>query len=126
MIDTPGLFWETEERTLGRENIRVRDILLRAKGRMDRMKDPTLTGKHISSSWSPVAKICLLVADIVSRSAAEDLMLLYNLPAFTKDDPDSFLSGLARSDHLVKKVCSAYFILVVILRGDCSTGNWIY
>ena len=126
MIDTPGLSWETEEQTHGRENIRVRDILLRAKGRMDRMKDPTLTSGHISLLEVQSLNFDLPVSNIVSRSATEDLMLLYSIPAFTKDDPDSFLSGLARSDHLVKKVCSAYFILVVILRGDCSTGNWIY
>jgi len=114
VIDTPGLSWETEEETHHREILRARDILLRAKGRMDRLKDPTLTGKHLSSSWSPVAELYLSVANVVSRSAAQDLMLLYNLPAFTKDDPDSFFSGLARSNHLVKKVCSAYFVLVAI------------
>ncbi len=47
----------------------------------------------------------LLVEHIVSRTSAEDLMLMYNLPAFTKGDRIAFLAGVARSNHLVKKVC---------------------
>jgi nuclear GTP-binding protein len=44
------------------------------------------------------------VAHIVSRADTEDLMLFYNLPAFSKGDTDAFLSGLARSNGMVKKV----------------------
>lgn len=41
---------------------------------------------------------------IVSKANTEDLMLLYSLPAFAKDDPTAFLSGVARANQLVKKV----------------------
>lgn len=44
------------------------------------------------------------VAHIVSRANAEDLMLLYSLPAFTKGDSTAFLSAVARANQLVKKV----------------------
>jgi nuclear GTP-binding protein len=46
------------------------------------------------------------VAHIVSRADTEDLMLFYNLPAFTKGDTNAFLSGVARSNGMVKKVCA--------------------
>lgn len=45
------------------------------------------------------------VAHIVSRANTEDLMVMYSLPAFTKGDATAFLSGVARSNRLVKKVC---------------------
>ena len=45
------------------------------------------------------------VTHIVSRANNEDLMLLYSLPAFIKGDTTAFLSGVARSNQLVKKVC---------------------
>jgi hypothetical protein len=48
--------------------------------------------------------VLVLVAHIVSRADTEDLMLFYNLPAFSKGDTDAFLSGLARSNGMVKKV----------------------
>ncbi|KAG6833597.1 hypothetical protein H0H87_004224 [Tephrocybe sp. NHM501043] len=86
LIDTPGLSWEVTETAENLEILRARDILLRSKGRIDRLKDPTS-----------------VVTDIVTRSNAEDLMLLYNLPAFPKGDSTSFLSGVARSNYLVKK-----------------------
>jgi hypothetical protein len=35
-------------------------------------------------------------------------MLFYNLPAFAKDNADAFLAGLARSHHLLRKVCIRY------------------
>lgn len=44
------------------------------------------------------------VPQIVSRAGNEDLMLLYNLPAFPKDDSTAFLSGVARANNLVKRV----------------------
>jgi len=40
-------------------------------------------------------------------------MLLYGLPAFVKGDTNSFLSGVARSHQLVKKVR----VGVISLRG---------
>ena len=58
--------------------------------------------------------IVFTVAHIVSRADTEDLMLFYNLPAFSKDDTNAFLSCIARSNGLVKKVrvCSASFGLM--------------
>jgi nuclear GTP-binding protein len=44
------------------------------------------------------------VAHIVSRADAEDLMLFYSLPAFSKGDTNAFLSGIARLNGMVKKV----------------------
>ncbi|KAF8816517.1 P-loop containing nucleoside triphosphate hydrolase protein [Phlegmacium glaucopus] len=88
LIDTPGLSFisdeDADQSTL--EEFRTRDILLRSKGRIDRLKDP----------HPPVAHI-------VSRANTEDLMLLYSLPAFAKGDTTAFLSGLARANQLVKK-----------------------
>ncbi|KAJ7122840.1 hypothetical protein C8R44DRAFT_784667 [Mycena epipterygia] len=94
LVDTPGISWAAEtpaadadiEDTDNIESIRARDILMRSKGRIDRLKDPVMAVKHI-----------------VSRSNTEDLMLLYSLPAFTARDTDSFLSCVARSHQLVKK-----------------------
>ncbi|KAF4574543.1 hypothetical protein EYR36_005887 [Pleurotus pulmonarius] len=85
IIDTPGFLWKQNESTKS-ESIRARDILLRSKGRIDRLKDPI-----------PV------VSQIVERSTPEDLMLLYNLPAFSRGNSSSFLSGLARAQQLVMK-----------------------
>ncbi|KAF9448474.1 hypothetical protein P691DRAFT_759896 [Macrolepiota fuliginosa MF-IS2] len=88
-VDTPGLTWLNEATEAGAdsiEDLRVRDILLRSKGRIDRLKDPSSAVIHI-----------------ISRVNTEDLMLMYNIPAFTKGDSTAFLSGVARSNHLVKK-----------------------
>ncbi|KAK0453132.1 P-loop containing nucleoside triphosphate hydrolase protein [Armillaria borealis] len=82
-VDAPGLMWVDSELT---EESRARDILMRNKGRIDRLKEPTPAVVHI-----------------VSRANNEDLMLHYSLPAFSKGDVDAFLPGLARSHQLVKK-----------------------
>ncbi|KAF8897148.1 hypothetical protein BD779DRAFT_353539 [Infundibulicybe gibba] len=108
IIDTPGLIWDTDPTVEGLDDIRARDILIRSKGRIDRLKDPGLAVSHI-----------------VARSNNEDLMLLYSLPAFAKGDPESFLAGISRSHHLVKKrgeldLASASRI---VLR-DWSTGKF--
>ncbi|KAJ7067927.1 hypothetical protein C8F01DRAFT_581849 [Mycena amicta] len=91
LIDTPGLAWESRPRDENEDNeengeIRARDILLRSKGRIDRLKDPVFAVKHL-----------------VPRAITEDLMLFYNLPAFSADDTDAFLSCVARANQLVKK-----------------------
>ncbi|KAF7301581.1 hypothetical protein MIND_00723600 [Mycena indigotica] len=86
LIDTPGLTWEQTEEN-DPEQIRARDILLRSKGRIDRLKDPVLPVHHL-----------------IPRANAEDLMLFYTLPAFTTGDTDAFLSCVARANQLVKKV----------------------
>ncbi|KAJ7087235.1 hypothetical protein B0H15DRAFT_801307 [Mycena belliarum] len=94
LIDTPGLSWvadapDADADTFDAESverIRARDVVMRSKGRIDRLKDPIWAVKHI-----------------VSRSNTEDLMLLYSLPAFSTGDTDSFLSCVARAHQLVKK-----------------------
>ncbi|KJA16108.1 hypothetical protein HYPSUDRAFT_47760 [Hypholoma sublateritium FD-334 SS-4] len=87
LIDTPGLsFTAGEADATAVENHRAQDILLRSKGRIDRLKDPN----------PPIAQI-------VTRANVEDLMLLYNLPAFVGGNPTSFLSGVARASQMIKK-----------------------
>ncbi|KAJ7667613.1 hypothetical protein DFH06DRAFT_1183054 [Mycena polygramma] len=94
VIDTPGISWASNapapdtdaEDAEAIETMRARDILMRSKGRIDRLKDPMAAVKHI-----------------VARSNTEDLMLLYSLPAFSAGDTDSFLSCVARAHQLVKK-----------------------
>ncbi|KAF8164819.1 hypothetical protein B0H34DRAFT_779894 [Crassisporium funariophilum] len=90
LIDTPGLSFlskeEPEEEDSALDDFRARDILLRSKGRIDRLKDPTPP-----------------IAHIMTRANTEDLMLLYSLPAFAKGDPSAFLSGVARANQLVKR-----------------------
>ena len=57
-IDTPGWSWETEEsEELSKEAegaIRGQDILMRNKGRIDRLKDPTLPGTSLQNDGSAV------------------------------------------------------------------------
>ena len=118
LIDTPGLSFVSDEdadqSTL--EEFRARDILLRNKGRIDRLKDPHPPGVSEPDVIAYCSSILIvnnffvssgIVTHIVSRANAEDLMLLYNLPAFSKGDCTAFLSGVARAHQLVKKVgCS--------------------
>ncbi|KAG1780443.1 P-loop containing nucleoside triphosphate hydrolase protein [Suillus placidus] len=88
LIDTPGLEYvrveDVEEQE--KEMTRAKDILLRSRGRIDRLKDPLFAVTHI-----------------VSRADTHDLMLAYSLPAFSKGDPTSFLAGMARASGLIKK-----------------------
>jgi len=51
----------------------------------------------------------IVVSQIISKANTEDLMLLYSLPAFAKGDANAFLSGVARANHLVKKVSVEVF-----------------
>ena len=55
------------------------------------------------------------VAHIVEHASAEDLMLMYSLPAFPSGDVAAFLSGVARSNHLVKKVIWSYLLFLPVL-----------
>ena len=50
-------------------------------------------------------QVVSLVNHIVPNAKKQDLMLLYNLPAFTDNDVGAFLNGVARSNNLLKKVC---------------------
>ncbi|RPD62065.1 hypothetical protein L226DRAFT_508977 [Lentinus tigrinus ALCF2SS1-7] len=88
VIDTPGLSWHpvADASPEDTARTRARDILLRSRGRIERLKDP-----------SPV------LAELVSRATREDLMLLYNLPIFTDGDADAFLAGVARANGFIKK-----------------------
>jgi len=86
IIDTPGLSWRASAVTLGDDELRTRDILLRSRGRIDRLKDPT-----------PV------VTEIVKRASQEDLVLFYSLPAFAEGNVDAFLTGVARVNGFTKK-----------------------
>ncbi|KAG2127723.1 P-loop containing nucleoside triphosphate hydrolase protein [Suillus bovinus] len=88
LIDTPGLQYvraeDIEEQE--KEMTRAKDILLRSRGRIDRLKDPLFAVEHI-----------------VSRADTQDMMLAYSLPAFSKGDLTSFLAGMARASGLIKK-----------------------
>lgn len=56
-----------------------------------------------------------LVDHIVPNAKKQDLMLLYNLPAFADNDVGAFLNGVARSNNLLKKVCVILSVLQVLL-----------
>jgi nuclear GTP-binding protein len=114
-IDTPGLAWQRSEEAPPEEKERRsgQDVLLRNKGRIDRLKDPLPA-----------------VSYIVSRAETEDLMVFYGLPAFAKGDVDAFLMGVARAQGFIKKVSQVpispihrqplvylIFIFFFILRG---------
>ena len=49
-----------------------------------------------------------LVNHIIPKAKKQDLMLLYNLPAFADNDVGAFLNGVARSNNLLKKVCTPF------------------
>ncbi|KAL1744619.1 hypothetical protein HDZ31DRAFT_82542 [Schizophyllum fasciatum] len=108
VIDTPGLSWVPLPHDDESANaVRARDILMRNKGRIDRLKDPEPAVDHF-----------------VARATTEDLMLLYNLPAFLKDDSTAFLTGVARAKQLIKKHGAVDLTTAsrVVLR-DWSTGR---
>ncbi|KAJ3849726.1 GTP-binding protein [Lentinula lateritia] len=104
VIDTPGYSWKIDKASSDWDEVRARDILLRNKGRIDRLKDPS----------GPVAHL-------VSRANPEDLMLLYGLPTFPKGDVNAFISGIARSQQLVRKRGMLHLTgaLKVVLRDWC-------
>lgn len=80
---------------------RAQDVLLRNKGRVDRLKDPMPA-----------------VSYIVSRAEIEDLMVFYSLPAFAKGDVNAFLMGLARAHGVIKKVNHSVSACVVASVAD--------
>ncbi|KAI0722001.1 P-loop containing nucleoside triphosphate hydrolase protein [Cerioporus squamosus] len=88
VIDTPGLSWHPVEDASPEDvaRSRARDILLRSRGRIERLKDP-----------SPV------LAELVSRANREDLMLMYNLPIYTDGDANAFLASVARANGFIKR-----------------------
>jgi nuclear GTP-binding protein len=103
-IDTPGLSFLTQNNTES-EITRAKDILIRSRGRIDRLKDPVLPSMifylqllMLSYSYGSA------VPEIVTRANAQDLILFYNIPVFAKDDTNAFLTALARANHVAKKV----------------------
>ncbi|KAH9963235.1 P-loop containing nucleoside triphosphate hydrolase protein [Russula dissimulans] len=107
-IDTPGITWEpSEESPEESEGRRAQDVLLRNRGRIDRLKDPMSA-----------------VSCILSRAQTEDLMVFYGLPAFVKGDVDAFLVGVARAHGLIKKRGDPDLAVAarIVLR-DWSTGK---
>ena len=129
LIDTPAFSFvsdddEDADQSTSTEEFRARDILLRNKGRIDRLKDPHPPGTYYSSFFYSLTILTIvmvpmkIVAHIVSRANAEDLMLLYSLPAFTNGDVSAFLSGVARSNQLVKKVRFFFLIGVNVKSAD--------
>jgi len=56
--------------------------------------------------------ISFAVAQIVARASTEDMMVQYNIPAFTRGDRDAFLSGVARATGLIRKVCHIRFVVI--------------
>ncbi|KZT20648.1 hypothetical protein NEOLEDRAFT_1172411 [Neolentinus lepideus HHB14362 ss-1] len=105
-IDTPGLSWESS--STESEERRLRDILLRSRGRIDKLKDPEPAVDYI-----------------VKHAEHEHLMLLYNLPAFVRGDTKGFLAGVARANALIKKggLTDHATAARIVLR-DWSTGRF--
>ncbi|KAI0786475.1 P-loop containing nucleoside triphosphate hydrolase protein [Abortiporus biennis] len=110
IIDTPGWSWvpSVGSSNTDAEVVRARDILLRSRGKVERLKDPI-----------PV------VNEIVSRANKEDLMLFYSIPAFPDNDVISFLTGVARANNVIKKggPPDLTWASRIVLR-DWSTGKF--
>lgn len=110
-IDTPGLEFEREDFLDNSERLasRAKDILLRSRGRIERLKDPMFAVTHV-----------------ISRAETQDLMLAYNLPAFPKGDTTAFLAGIARVNGLVKTrgVLDHAGAARIVLR-DWNSGNLV-
>jgi len=109
LIDTPGLQFVRSATVMEeeREAVRARDVLLRCRGRIDRLKDPLFGATHI-----------------VTHADTEDLMLAYGLPAFMHGDVTGFLAGLARVSGLIRKkgMLDHAGAARIVLR-DWSTGK---
>ncbi|KDQ21078.1 hypothetical protein BOTBODRAFT_27080 [Botryobasidium botryosum FD-172 SS1] len=98
LVDTPGYVLASPETESGSgsggaakwsqedEETRAKDMLLRVRGKIEKAKMPEVA-----------------VSQIVGRANAEDLMLLYNLPAFQAGDATAFLTSHARSTGRLKK-----------------------
>ncbi|EIW82445.1 hypothetical protein CONPUDRAFT_123380 [Coniophora puteana RWD-64-598 SS2] len=110
LIDTPGLmFLHAESDQSEREKVRAKDLLLRCRGKLDRLKDPLFCVEHV-----------------MALANAQDLMLSYNLPAFTQGDPNALLASMAKVHGLVKKggVLDHAGAARILLR-DWSTGKLV-
>lgn len=108
VIDTPGISWQVDiEDEKISEEVRATDILTRSRGRIDRLKDPLPVGTSITAiflfdSYLTCVYSACPVANIVTRANKEDLMLFYNIPAFSEGDTEGFLTAVARANNLIK------------------------
>ena len=103
-IDTPGME-SVRDVAASEDSSAISDALLRARGRIEKMKRPELAGEQIDFNLCPIIQPSTAVAhQIISRANPEDLMLHYNTPAYNTSDPDAFLSGHARITGRLKKV----------------------
>lgn len=105
LVDTPGVSLQGDQDH--DETLKTRDMLLRCRGRVDKVKDPIPAGKSpLLMSVCPLISahyFTFPVEHIVSRADTHDLMVQYNLPAFAPGDCSAFLAGVARSTGLLKK-----------------------
>ena len=88
-IDTPGLSFIPPPRPDSMEDAETRiarDVLLRNRGNISKIKDPLPAALYL-----------------LSRAVMEDLLMLYNLPAVQAGDYDAFLSSLARKEGALQK-----------------------
>lgn len=92
LIDTPGLSFIPPSNPAAADDPEIRiakDVLLRNRGNISRIKDPLPAALYI-----------------LSRAVMEDMIMLYNLPAVQSGDYDGFLASLARKEGAVqRKVC---------------------
>lgn len=93
LIDTPGLsFIPPSGVTAVRDSeTRIaRDVLLRNRGNISKIKDPLPAALYI-----------------LSRTVMEDMIMLYNLPTVQPGDFDGFLASFARKEGaLLRRVCT--------------------
>lgn len=88
-IDTPGFPFIPSSGPKNPEEVetqRARDILLRNRGNISKIKDPLPAALYI-----------------LSRAVVENIMVLYNLPAVQTDDYHGVLAGLARKEGALQK-----------------------
>jgi nuclear GTP-binding protein len=88
-IDTPGLSFIPPPQPDSIEDVETRiarDVLLRNRGNISKIKDPLPAALYL-----------------LSRAVMEDLLMLYNLPAVQAGDYDAFLSSLARKEGALQK-----------------------
>ncbi|KAG9015772.1 hypothetical protein FRB93_012337 [Tulasnella sp. JGI-2019a] len=88
LIDTPGFTLSKPESFTDEEgaSFAIKEMLLRRRGRFERIRDAIPA-----------------VSYIVSRANTEDLMVLYNAPAFQPGDTDGLLRCVARSTGFLSR-----------------------
>ncbi|KAG8885095.1 hypothetical protein FRB97_002260 [Tulasnella sp. 331] len=88
LIDTPGFTLSKPDSLTDEQggSFAIREMLLRRRGRFERIRDAIPA-----------------VSYIVSRANTEDLMVLYNAPAFQPGDTDGLLRCVARSTGFLSR-----------------------